>query len=35
MRRATLAGVSTIEHGDGRTKEVFELTQLGSKVKKP
>ncbi|WP_235298941.1 metal-dependent hydrolase family protein [Portibacter marinus] len=25
MRRATLAGVSTIEHGDGGTKEVFEL----------
>lgn len=25
MRRATLAGVSTIEHGDGGTPEVFEL----------
>lgn len=25
MRRATLAGVQTIEHGDGGTKEVFEL----------
>jgi len=25
MRRATLAGVSTIEHGDGGTSEVFEL----------
>ena len=25
MRRATLAGVTTIEHGDGGTKEVFEL----------
>lgn len=25
MRRATLAGVKTIEHGDGGTKEVFEL----------
>lgn len=25
MRRATLAGVYTIEHGDGGTKEVFEL----------
>ncbi len=25
MRRATLAGVETIEHGDGGTKEVFEL----------
>lgn len=25
MRRATLAGVVTIEHGDGGTKEVFEL----------
>ena len=25
MRRATLAGVATIEHGDGGTKEVFEL----------
>ncbi|MGB5383720.1 MAG: amidohydrolase family protein, partial [Lutimonas sp.] len=25
MRRATLAGVSTIEHGDGGTKEIFEL----------
>jgi imidazolonepropionase-like amidohydrolase len=25
MKRATLAGVQTIEHGDGGTKEVFEL----------
>lgn len=25
MRRATLAGVQTIEHGDGGTKEVFQL----------
>jgi len=25
MRRATLAGVSTIEHGDGGTKEIFDL----------
>lgn len=25
MRRASLAGVSTIEHGDGGTKEIFEL----------
>jgi imidazolonepropionase-like amidohydrolase len=25
MRRATLAGVSTIEHGDGGTPEIFEL----------
>ncbi len=25
MRRATLAGVATIEHGDGGTKEVFDL----------
>lgn len=25
MRRATLAGVRTIEHGDGGTKEVFDL----------
>lgn len=25
MRRATLAGVRTVEHGDGGTKEVFEL----------
>lgn len=25
MRRAVLAGVSTIEHGDGGTKEIFEL----------
>jgi len=25
MRRATLAGVYTVEHGDGGTKEVFEL----------
>ncbi|WKD86933.1 hypothetical protein KCTC32516_02313 [Polaribacter huanghezhanensis] len=25
MRRAILAGVSTIEHGDGGTKEIFEL----------
>jgi imidazolonepropionase-like amidohydrolase len=25
MRRATLAGVHTIEHGDGGTKEVFDL----------
>ena len=25
MRRATLAGVQTIEHGDGGTQEVFEL----------
>lgn len=25
MRRATVAGVSTIEHGDGGTREVFEL----------
>lgn len=25
MRRATLAGVTTIEHGDGGTQEVFEL----------
>ena len=25
MRRATLSGVSTIEHGDGGTREVFEL----------
>ncbi|MEQ9423740.1 MAG: amidohydrolase family protein [Cyclobacteriaceae bacterium] len=25
MRRATLAGVETIEHGDGGTKEIFEL----------
>ncbi len=25
MRRATLAGVRTIEHGDGGTREVFEL----------
>ncbi|MFN7118489.1 MAG: amidohydrolase family protein [Saprospiraceae bacterium] len=25
MRRATLAGVETIEHGDGGTKEVFQL----------
>lgn len=25
MRRATMAGVSTIEHGDGGTKEVFDL----------
>jgi imidazolonepropionase-like amidohydrolase len=25
MRRATLAGVETIEHGDGGTREVFEL----------
>lgn len=25
MRRATLAGVETIEHGDGGTKEVFDL----------
>ncbi len=25
MKRAVLAGVSTIEHGDGGTKEVFEL----------
>jgi imidazolonepropionase-like amidohydrolase len=25
MRRATLAGVETIEHGDGGTPEVFKL----------
>lgn len=25
MRRATLAGVATIEHGDGGTREIFEL----------
>tara|TARA_R110002073_G_scaffold8207_3_gene45779 strand:+ start:61396 stop:62685 length:1290 start_codon:yes stop_codon:yes gene_type:complete len=25
MRRAILAGISTIEHGDGGTKEIFEL----------
>ena len=25
MRRATLAGVETIEHGDGGTPEVFRL----------
>ena len=25
MRRATLAGVATIEHGDGGTKEIFDL----------
>ena len=29
MRRATLAGVATIEHGDGGTPEVFELMAQG------
>ncbi len=30
MRRATLAGVKTIEHGDGGTKEVFDLMRVNN-----